>query len=57
MATKSEIKNIGQLSFKNAKKVVLETVIPYDAREKFISAENQGDRSYPSCTRILGSYF
>lgn len=52
-----ETKNLGQLSLKNARKVVLETTTPYDAKEIFITAERQGDLNYPSGIRISGARF
>jgi hypothetical protein len=45
-------KNIGQLSNRNARTASLKTVTPFDVREIFITAENQGDLSYPSGAEI-----
>ncbi len=42
------IKNAGQLSNRNAQKAVLEIVTPFDIKEIFITAEEEGDLSYPS---------
>lgn len=52
-----EVKNIGQLSLKNAKKVVLETVTPFNAKEIFITAENSGDLASPRGIRISRAKF
>ncbi|MBJ2172661.1 hypothetical protein JBL43_00320 [Aureibaculum sp. A20] len=46
------IKNVGQLSNKNAKKVELETTTPFDVKEIFITAENEGNITYPSGIEI-----
>lgn len=45
-------KNIGQLINKNAKKAVLKTVTPFDAKEIFITAEEEGNLNYPAGTEI-----
>ena len=45
-------KNIGQLTNRNARMASLKTVTPFDVREIFITAENQGDLSYPSGAEI-----
>lgn len=41
------VQNIGQLTNKNAKKAVLETVTPFNAIEVFITAEESGNLKYP----------
>lgn len=41
-------KNIGQLKHENAKKSSLETTTAFDPVEVFITAEDQGNISYPS---------
>lgn len=46
------IKNIGQLSNKNAKKAILKTATPFDVKEIFITAEDQGNLTYPSGIEI-----
>lgn len=51
------IKNLGQLSNKNAKKAVLETTTPYDVKEIFITAEDQGNLSYPAGLEISRTSF
>lgn len=40
-------KNAGQLTNKNAKTAKLAIVTPYTVKEVFITAEDQGDYSYP----------
>ncbi len=41
-------KNVGQLHNKNAKTATLKTSTPFDFKEIFITAEDEGDNSYPS---------
>ena len=50
-------KNVGQLTNNNAKKAVLKTVTPFDVKEIFITAEEQGDLSYPAGTEISRTTF
>ena len=50
-------KNVGQLSNKNAKKVVLKTVTPFNVKEIFITAEEQGNLTYPSGVEISRTTF
>ena len=50
-------KNVGQLTNKNAKKVVLKTVTPFNVREIFITAEEQGNLSYPAGVEISRTTF
>lgn len=45
---KNGTKNIGQLVNKNAEKTVLKTTTPFRVVEIFITAEDQGNMSYPS---------
>ena len=45
-------KNAGQLSNKNAKTAKLEIITPYTVKEVFITAEDQGDYSYPTGIEI-----
>ncbi len=46
------MKNIGQLSNDNAKKVELETATPFNVKEIFITAEEEGNITYPSGVEI-----
>ena len=48
----NEIKNIGQLNSKNAKTATLKTTTPFKFREIFITAEDQGNNTYPAGTEI-----
>jgi len=48
----NEIRNIGQLKVKNAKKAEIETLTPFKFTEVFITAENQADISYPAGVEI-----
>jgi hypothetical protein len=50
-------KNVGQLTNKNAKKATLETTTPFDVKEIFITAEEQGNLNYPSGTEISRTTF
>ena len=50
-------KNIGQLTNKNAKKAVLKTVTPFNVREIFITAEEQGSLTYPAGNEISRTTF
>jgi hypothetical protein len=43
----SSTKNAGMLVNKNAKTATLKIVTPYDVKEIFITAEDQGNYSYP----------
>lgn len=52
-----DVKNLGQLSFRNAKKVVLEAVTPFNAKEIFLTAENGGDLTSPQGIRISRAKF
>ena len=49
--------NIGKLDSKNAKKSNLETTTPFKVEEIFITAEDQGDVSYPSGFEISRAKF
>ncbi|MEO7174809.1 MAG: hypothetical protein ABIV51_03145 [Saprospiraceae bacterium] len=49
--------NIGQLNNKNAKKSYLKTSTPFKVKEIFITAEDQGDMSYPSGIEITRTRF
>ena len=50
-------KNSGQLIIKNAEKASLKTVSPYNIKEIFITAENQGNLTYPSGVEISRAIF
>lgn len=50
-------KNIGQLTNKNAQKAVLTTVTPFNVKEIFITAEEQGNLSYPAGIEISRTKF
>lgn len=52
-----QTRNVGQLKNKNAKKSVLKTVTPFNVKEIFITAEDQGDLTYPSGTEISRTTF
>ncbi len=54
---KNGTKNIGQLINKNAKKSYLKTSTPFSVKEIFITAEDQGDISYPSGIEISRTKF
>ncbi len=41
------VKNIGQLTVKNAEKNIFKTVTPFDFDEIFITVEDQGNLQYP----------
>lgn len=49
--------NAGQLINKNAKTATLKTSTPYNVREIFITAEDQGDYSYPVGIEITRTTF
>lgn len=49
--------NVGQLVNKNAKKAVLKTITPFNVKEIFITAEDQGNSTYPSGTEISRTTF
>ncbi len=51
------IKNIGQLNSKNPKKSILKAVTPFHPKEIFITAENEGNVSYPSNFEISRAIF
>ena len=50
-------KNIGQLIVKNAKKATLTATTPFEIKEIFITAEDQGNNSYPSGVEISRTSF
>lgn len=55
--TDNGTKNAGQLVIKNAKRASLKTSTPYDVKEIFITAEDQGDYSYPVGVEISRTSF
>lgn len=50
-------KNVGQLTNKNSKKAVLKTVTPFNVKEIFITAEDQGNLTYPAGLEISRTTF
>lgn len=57
VAENGTVKNIGQLTNKNAKKAVLETVTPFNALALFITAEDSGNLNYPRGIEISRTTF
>lgn len=57
VAENGTTKNIGQLTNENAKKAVLQATTPFNVREIFITAEEQGNLNYPSGTEISRTTF
>ena len=51
------IKNVGQLTNKNAEKVILTTLTPFNVKEIFITAEEQGNLTYPAGVEISRTRF
>ncbi|MCO5252261.1 MAG: hypothetical protein M9949_12710 [Candidatus Kapabacteria bacterium] len=47
-----ETKNVGQLNHENAEKAFLKTVTPFEVKEIFITAEEQGNLAYPAGVEI-----
>jgi len=54
---KNETKNIGQLMNKNAQTATLKTSTPFSVKEIFITAEDQGNNSYPQGIEISRTTF
>lgn len=52
-----DTKNIGQLSNKNGKTAILKTLTPFDVKEIFITAEKQGDLTFPEGIEISRTKF
>jgi hypothetical protein len=50
-------KNVGQLINKNAKTATLKTTTPFNVKEIFITAEEQGNLNYPSGLEISRTTF
>ena len=53
----NEVKNVGQFKIKNAVTATLETMTSFKPRVIFITAEDQGDVSYPSGIEITRATF
>ncbi len=53
----NETSNIGQLKNKNAKTATLKTSTPFNVTEIFITAEDQGNNSYPQGVEISRTIF
>jgi len=51
------VRNLGQLSHKNANTVSIETLSPQDFTEVFITAEQDGNISYPAGVEISRAKF
>lgn len=54
---KGVTKNIGQLSNKNGKRAVLKTLTPFNVKEIFITAEKQGNLTFPEGVEISRTKF
>ena len=52
IVTKNGISNIGQMKSKNAKKSTLETLTSFEPQEIFITAEDEGNVTYPTGMEI-----
>ena len=50
-------KNVGQIINKNSKKATLKTTTPFNVREIFITAEEQGNLNYPAGIEISRTTF
>lgn len=57
VTTDGVTKNIGQLNNRNAKKATLKTITPFNIKEIFITAEDQGDLTYPAGVEISRTSF
>lgn len=57
VAENGSIKNLGQLINKNAQKAILETITPFNVKEIFITAEEQGNSNYPTGIEISRTSF
>ncbi len=51
------IRNLGQMTHKNANSVTIETLTPQDFSEVFITAEQDGNMSYPKGVEISRAKF
>lgn len=45
-------KNVGQITNKNAKKTTFKVITPFIPKQLFVTAENEGNLTYPSGTEI-----
>ena len=57
VAENGTTKNLGQLVNKNAKEASLKTTTPFNAKDIFITAEEQGNLNYPSGIEISRTTF
>ena len=57
VAENGTTKNLGQLVNKNAKEASLKTTTPFNVKEIFITAEEQGNLNYPSGIEISRTTF
>jgi hypothetical protein len=57
MTSDGVTKNVGQLINKNAKKATLKTTTPFDVIEIFITAEDQGNLTFPAGVEISRTSF
>jgi PBP1b-binding outer membrane lipoprotein LpoB len=51
------VRNLGQMTHKNANKVTIETLTPQEFTEVFITAEQDGNISYPEGVEISRARF
>ena len=52
ITAKNETKNLGQLIVQNGKSASFKTLTPYEPKEIFITAEDEGNNTYPSGVEI-----
>jgi len=57
VSSSNETRNVGQLDSRNAKSASLEVVSPFDVTVVFITAENEGDLTYPMGPEISRTTF
>ena len=57
VAENGTTKNLGQLVNKNAKEASLKTTTPFNVKEIFITAEEQGNLNYPAGIEISRTTF
>lgn len=53
----NNVRNLGQLKVTNAKKSILRTMTPFEMKEIFITAEDQGNLKYPGAYEISRTSF